>query len=94
MSTEQTLINHVVKDRIAVLTLNDPPANTYSYDMMQQLDRAILNARMDEAGTPFCLTIDGDSLKNNDVTVRVRDTAQQERVGTSQLQNYLAEKLG
>jgi enoyl-CoA hydratase/carnithine racemase len=32
-----------------LITLNDPPANTYSYEMMQQLDRAILEARMDEA---------------------------------------------
>jgi enoyl-CoA hydratase/carnithine racemase len=49
MNTEKILINYTVNDRIAVVTLNDPPANTYSYDMMQQLDRAILNARMDEA---------------------------------------------
>ena len=31
---------------VAVLTLTDPPANTYSYEMMQELDRAILDARM------------------------------------------------
>ena len=34
---------------VAVLTLNDPPANTYSYEMMRHLDRAILEARMDES---------------------------------------------
>jgi enoyl-CoA hydratase/carnithine racemase len=43
------LIRYEVKDGVAVLTLNDPPANTYSYEMMQQLDACILNARMDEA---------------------------------------------
>ena len=35
-------------DGIAVLTLSDPPANTYSYEMMRQLDAAILQARMDD----------------------------------------------
>jgi enoyl-CoA hydratase len=36
------------EDGIAVLTLNDPPANTYSYAMMRELDAAILEARMDD----------------------------------------------
>jgi enoyl-CoA hydratase/carnithine racemase len=36
-------------DGIAVLTLDDPPANTYSYEMMKQLDAAILEARMDDS---------------------------------------------
>ena len=36
-------------DAIATLTLSDPPANTYSYDMMRELDAAILEARMDDA---------------------------------------------
>lgn len=50
-------------------------------------------ARMDETGTPFCLTIDGDSLKDNTVTVRHRDTASQERVSADQLKSYLNTKL-
>jgi enoyl-CoA hydratase len=37
------------KDGVAVLSLSDPPANTYSYDMMRELDAAILEARMDDA---------------------------------------------
>jgi enoyl-CoA hydratase/carnithine racemase len=36
-------------DGVAVITLSDPPANTYSYDMMRQLDGAVLDARMDES---------------------------------------------
>jgi enoyl-CoA hydratase/carnithine racemase len=36
-------------DGVAVLTLDDPPANTYSYEMMRQLDAAILDARMDDS---------------------------------------------
>jgi enoyl-CoA hydratase/carnithine racemase len=35
-------------DGIAALTLSDPPANTYSYEMMRQLDAAVLEARMDD----------------------------------------------
>ena len=37
--------------------------------------------RLDEAGTPFCITVDGDTLADRTVTVRHRDTMQQERVG-------------
>jgi len=47
---------------VAVLTLNDPPANTYSYEMMQSLDRAILRARMDEAVQVIILTGDGEKF--------------------------------
>ncbi len=42
------LIEYRAQDGIAFLTLNDPPANTYTYEMMQALDSAILKARMDE----------------------------------------------
>ena len=42
------LVNYEVNNGIAVLTLTAPPANTYSYEMMQQLDACILKARMDE----------------------------------------------
>lgn len=47
----------------------------------------------DEIGTPFCVTVDFDSLKNGDVTVRDRDTTKQERVKINELKNYLMEKL-
>ena len=42
-------INSSVHDGVAVLELNDPPANTYSYDMMRELDEAILAVRLDAA---------------------------------------------
>jgi glycyl-tRNA synthetase len=48
---------------------------------------------MDEAGTPFCITIDGDTLKDQTVTIRNRDTAQQERVALDQVESYLTSKL-
>src|SRR5258705_236803 len=47
---------------IAVLTLNDPPANTYSYEMMQSLDRAILKARMDESVQVIVITGKGEKF--------------------------------
>src|SRR5579859_8035411 len=47
-TTERTLLNYTVTDGIAVIELANPPANTYSYDMMRQLDDAILRARFDE----------------------------------------------
>ena len=47
----------------------------------------------DEIGTPFCITVDFDSLENNTVTVRNRDTAQQERVAIDGLGGYLGAKL-
>ncbi|MBI4086007.1 MAG: glycine--tRNA ligase [Candidatus Liptonbacteria bacterium] len=47
----------------------------------------------DEIGTPFCITVDFDSLEKNDVTVRARDTMKQERIPISKLQEYLNRKL-
>ncbi|MFI5176819.1 MAG: enoyl-CoA hydratase/isomerase family protein [Terriglobia bacterium] len=46
---EKELVDYRVEEGIAVVQLNDPPANTYSYAMMQQLDDAILQARMDDS---------------------------------------------
>jgi glycyl-tRNA synthetase len=47
----------------------------------------------DEAGTPFCITIDFDSIEKNDVTVRDRDTMEQERIAIPELPAYIREKL-
>ncbi len=52
-----------------------------------------LYARQDEIGTPFCVTVDHESLEDNAVTVRHRDTWEQERVSTGQLKTYLADRL-
>jgi glycyl-tRNA synthetase len=46
-------------------------------------------ARNDETGTPFCITIDGDSIKNRDVTVRERDTGKQIRIKTADLRDTM-----
>jgi enoyl-CoA hydratase len=46
---QKELVRYRVDNGIAILELDDPPANTYTYEMMQQLDRSILQARMDES---------------------------------------------
>ncbi|MBX3372513.1 MAG: glycine--tRNA ligase [Phycisphaeraceae bacterium] len=50
-------------------------------------------ARMDEAGTPYCFTIDSDTLADQTVTVRHRDTLQQERIGLDRVGTWLAERI-
>ncbi|MFC1789510.1 glycine--tRNA ligase [Patescibacteria group bacterium] len=49
--------------------------------------------RQDEIGTPFCVTVDFETLKNNDVTVRERDTMNQERVKIEELSRIIKKKL-
>ncbi|HZR54646.1 MAG TPA: glycine--tRNA ligase [Streptosporangiaceae bacterium] len=49
--------------------------------------------RQDEIGTPYCVTVDFDTLEDQAVTVRERDSMRQERVGIDALQSYLAERL-
>ena len=46
-------------------------------------------ARNDEIGVPYCITVDGDSIKNNDVTVRIRDTREQIRIKINNLKDAL-----
>ncbi len=46
--TDKTLVHYDVQGGVAVLTLDDPPANTYTHEMMVQLDQAIVRARFDE----------------------------------------------
>src|ERR1051325_4911763 len=59
---DKQLIGYEVKDGIALLTLNDPPANTYSYEMMQQLDECILKARMDDTVQVIVITGAGEKF--------------------------------
>ncbi len=47
----------------------------------------------DEIGTPYCITVDFDTLENDTVTIRDRDTAQQERVAISELASFISTKL-
>jgi glycyl-tRNA synthetase len=49
--------------------------------------------RQDEAGTPYCITVDTQTLEDKTVTVRDRDTMEQERISIDQLSRYLSDKL-
>jgi enoyl-CoA hydratase/carnithine racemase len=49
MGAQDKLVEYKVQDGIAIMELNDPPANTYTYEMMRELDSAIVEARFDES---------------------------------------------
>ncbi len=61
------------------------------FDITQSIGKRY--RRQDEIGTPFCVTVDFDSLEDKKVTVRDRDTMVQERIGIDTLEDYLKEKL-
>jgi enoyl-CoA hydratase/carnithine racemase len=56
------LVRYTVENGIALVTLSDPPANTYTYEMMRSLDARILDARMDDAVHVIVLTGDGEKF--------------------------------
>ena len=49
--------------------------------------------RQDEIGTPYCITVDFDTLEDNQVTVRDRDTMEQIRIPIDQVEKYISEKI-
>ena len=59
---ERELVRYEAAGGVALLTLDDPPANTYTYEMMQQLDRAVLRARMDEGVHVVVITGGGEKF--------------------------------
>ena len=61
------------------------------YDATQAIGRRY--RRQDEIGTPYCVTIDFDSLEDKQVTVRDRDTMKQERIAIEELTSYFKEKF-
>jgi glycyl-tRNA synthetase len=48
---------------------------------------------MDEAGTPYCVTVDFDTLEDQSVTIRDRDSMEQVRIPVSELDSWLAERV-
>jgi glycyl-tRNA synthetase len=50
--------------------------------------------RQDEAGTPFCVTVDGQTLQDRTVTVRDRDSLCQERIPAGNVKHYVLERIG
>jgi glycyl-tRNA synthetase len=68
--------------------------NTWNVQVDNKQNIGKRYARMDEAGTPFCFTIDSQTLQDQTVTVRHRDTLLQERLNISQVRSFLQEKIG
>ncbi|MCR4260951.1 MAG: glycine--tRNA ligase [Candidatus Colwellbacteria bacterium] len=100
------LPNVIAPYKAAVLPLSDKPALTKiakkiredlqnrfvtDYDVTQSIGKRY--RRQDEIGTPYCVTVDFDSIEDNKVTVRDRDTMKQERIAIAKLGEYLEEKL-
>ena len=65
------LINYRVEDGVAVIEMNDPPANTYTYEMNRQLDEAILKARMDNAVHVMVITGVGEKFFSAGANIRM-----------------------
>ena len=60
--SNQTLVHYENRDGIAVLTLDDPPANTYTHEMMRQLDEGIVRARFDDDAWVIVITGKGEKF--------------------------------
>ena len=73
------------------ITENLRPYIRVTYDESGAIGRRY--RRMDEVGTPFCLTVDSDTLEDQTVTVRDRDTMQQERVPIAELRSHLEGRM-
>jgi enoyl-CoA hydratase/carnithine racemase len=70
----ENLVEYSVADGIAILTLNDPPANTYSHEMMRRLDELILHARFDDQIHVILLTGKGDKFFCAGANIRMLTT--------------------
>jgi glycyl-tRNA synthetase len=92
--------------KVAVLPLSrnpdlSPKARDLAADLRRQWNTDFDDAsaigrryrRQDEIGTPYCVTVDFETLNDQAVTVRERDSMKQERIGLSALPGYLGERL-
>jgi enoyl-CoA hydratase len=70
---KKTLVHFSAKDGVAVLTLDDPPANTYTYAMMRQLDDAILRARMRDDVHVIVITGQGEKFFSAGANIQMLD---------------------
>ena len=68
---ERELIKYVVAEGIATITMSDPPANTYTHEMMRQMDDAILKARFDDNVHVIVLTGDGEKFFSAGANIRM-----------------------
>lgn len=68
---EKQLIKYDVSDGIATITMSDPPANTYTHEMMRQMDEAILKARFDDNVHVVVMTGDGEKFFSAGANIRM-----------------------
>jgi glycyl-tRNA synthetase len=100
------LAPHIAPVKAAILPLaKKEPLVNLARDIQKRLQRRYVvqydetgnigrrYRRQDEIGTPFCLTVDFDSLEDNAVTIRDRDSMSQQRVPIAELSAFLAEKI-
>lgn len=71
--TDDVLVHFRAKDGVAVFTLDDPPANTYTYAMMRQIDDAILRARMRDDVHVIVITGQGDKFFSAGANIQMLD---------------------
>src|SRR5882762_9016241 len=69
--TTKQLINYRTDAGVAVIEMNDPPANTYTYEMNRQLDEAILKARMDNDVHVIVITGVGDKFFSASANIKM-----------------------
>ncbi len=70
-----TLIRFAAEDGVAVFTIDDPPANTYTYEMMRDLDDAILRARFDENVHVIVIRGEGDRFFSAGANIKMLQTS-------------------
>ena len=71
----EQLIGYEVQDGVAVMTMDDPPANTYTHEMMKELDEAILDARFDESVHVIVITGAGEKFFSAGANIRMLQTS-------------------
>src|SRR5712691_11450721 len=70
----KTLVHYMVESGVAILELDDPPANTYTHEMMRQLDDAILRARFDDSAHVIVLRGHGDKFFSAGANISMLNT--------------------
>src|SRR2546422_7049099 len=83
---QKTLVRYRVETGLGILELDDPPANTYTYDMMRQLDEAILQARFDDNVHVIVLRGHGDKFFSAGANIAYLNRSEEH---TSELQSRL-----
>src|SRR5437763_13823494 len=68
------LINYRTDEGVGVIEMNDPPANTYTYEMNRQFDEAVLKARMDNDVYVLLLTGAGDKFFSAGANIKMLDS--------------------